>query len=76
MVNGKVDGFRILNLAPGSIYDKLGLKRNDVIKGVNGEPVDSPAKAVQLYNDLKTSSSISITIDRNGRPETLNYSIQ
>ncbi len=34
---------------------KLSLKRGDVIKSVNGEPVDSPAKAMELYNELEKS---------------------
>lgn len=73
---GEIDGFRLLDFQPGSIYEKLGLQRMDVIKGVNGDPVDSPAKAMELYNALKNSDKISISVERNGKSESLDYSIQ
>ncbi|HEX4923055.1 MAG TPA: type II secretion system protein GspC [Bdellovibrionales bacterium] len=72
---GRVDGFRILDIAPGSIFEKLGLQRQDVIKEVNGQMVDSPARALELYNELKSAGSIQISIDRNGRKENFNYTI-
>lgn len=72
---GRVDGFRILDIAPGSIFEKLGLQRQDVIKEVNGQPVDSPARALELYNELKTSGAINLSIDRNGKKEQFNYQI-
>lgn len=73
---GQVDGFRLLEIDEGSIFEKLGLKKMDVIKGVNGEPVNSPAKAMELYNELKSSNRIDIEIERNGRTEQLNYLIE
>lgn len=72
---GEIDGFTILDFQPGSIYEKLGLQRMDVLKNVNGQPVDSPAKAMELYNALKNSDKVSISIDRGGKSETLDYSI-
>jgi general secretion pathway protein C len=72
---GKINGYRLVNIAPNSIYEKLGLKRFDVIKGVNGEPVDSPAKAMELYNQLKSSNGLALQIERNGSDETLNFTI-
>lgn len=74
--DGGVDGFKIMDIQEGSIFEKLGLKRLDIIKGVNGEAVDSPAKAMELYNALKSSSSIDLDIERNGRVEKLNYRIE
>jgi general secretion pathway protein C len=72
---GEVDGFTILDYQPGSIFEKLGLQRMDILKNVNGQPVDSPAKAMELYNALKNSDKVSISIDRGGKTETLDYSI-
>ncbi len=72
---GRVDGFRFVAIQPNSIYEKLGFKPMDVIKSVNGEPVNSPTKAMELYNSLKSDSRISIMIERNGRDETFKYEI-
>lgn len=73
--NGQPNGFRIMDIQPGSIYERLGLKRGDVIKGVNGDAVDSPAKAMELYNQLRTSPRITLQIERNGRSEDMNYNV-
>lgn len=72
---GEIDGFTILDYQSGSIFEKLGLKRMDVLKMVNGEVVDSPAKAMELYNALKNSDKVSLTVDRDGRSEVMDYNI-
>jgi general secretion pathway protein C len=72
---GKVEGFRFVSIQPGSVYEKLGFKPMDVIKTVQGEPVNSPTKAMELYNALRTENQIKITINRNGRDESLNYNV-
>jgi general secretion pathway protein C len=72
---GKIDGFCMVDIMPGSIYEKIGLKVGDCIKGVNGETLDSPAKAMEMYQQLRTSNRIQIEIDRNGSKETLTYTI-
>ena len=74
---GQVEGFALVDIAPGSIYERLGLKRGDVIKSVNGEKIDSPAKAMEMYNALRGSaSSIGLGIERDGRDNNFNYNIQ
>lgn len=72
---GRVEGFRFVAIQPGSIYEKLGFKPMDVIKKVNNEDVNSPTKAMELYNALKSEGRIQLTIERNGRDEAFNYNI-
>lgn len=72
---GRVEGFRFVAIQPGSIFEKLGFKPMDVIKKVNNDDVNSPTKAMELYNALKTEGNIRLTVERNGRDETFNYNI-
>jgi general secretion pathway protein C len=72
---GAIDGYRLIDIAPGSVYEKLGLKKGDVIKGVNGETVDSATKALELYNQLKSSNRVNLDIERNGSKDNLQYDI-
>ena len=75
--NGQVEGFNLVDIMPGSIYEKLGLKKGDIIKSVNGEKVDSAGKAMDMYNALRSgSSSIQIGIGRGGNDQNLNFSIK
>lgn len=73
---GAINGFRILDIQPGSIFEQLGVQRMDVIKSVDGNPVDSPAKAMEMYNALKNSPKLTIQLERNGKVESKTYNIQ
>jgi len=75
-VTGEVIGYRIVDFQPNSIFSQLGIQRMDLIKGVNGETVDTPQKAMELFNMFKSSNKIEMTVDRGGRTETLQYNIQ
>ena len=72
---GAVEGFKFTAIQPGSVYEKLGFKVQDIIKSVNGEPVNSPTKAMELYNSLKGSNDVELEVERNGRNEKFNYNI-
>lgn len=74
--NGEIDGFTIHNIQPGSIFTKLGIMNGDTIKGVNGEAVDSPAKALEFWNTLKNADNVKITVERDGREAIKDYSIK
>lgn len=73
---GRIDGFRFVNIQAGSIYEKLGFKMGDVIKEVNGEAVNSPTKAMELYNALRTEARIRLTVERDGRVENFSYDVK
>lgn len=72
---GEVSGFKLIAIKEGSIYEKLGLKKDDILKGVNGESVDSPQKAMELYQALKNSDQIQLEVTRDGVTTTLNYNL-
>jgi general secretion pathway protein C len=73
---GEINGFRILDMQPGSIYEQLGLQRMDVIKGVNGEPLDSIQKAMEMYNTLKNGSQVKLQIERGGKTNDFTYNVK
>ena len=73
---GNIDGFRFTSIQPESIFEQLGFQVGDKIISVNGEPVSSPAQAMQMYNALKSSNSVAVGVERDGRQEEFNYSIK
>jgi general secretion pathway protein C len=73
---GKTVGFRLSEIVPGSIYEKIGLQNGDVVQRVNSQDVDDPAKFFQLYQGLKNERSITIDVMRGGQRQTLNYEIR
>jgi general secretion pathway protein C len=76
MEQGKTTGFRISEIMPGSIYEKIGLLNGDVVQRVNSQDVDEPGKFFQMYQGLKDEKHVSIDLLRNGQRQTLNYDIR
>jgi len=76
MLGGEPAGFRITEIAPGSLYARAGLKNGDVIESVNGIRIQSPEEAMAAYQRLKNAPHIEVRILRRGRPQTLHYDIQ
>ena len=74
--DGSPGGLSINNIKAGSIYAKMGLRNGDVVQGVGGNPITSPDDILSLYEELKSGSSVSIQIMRNGREYTLNYRLR
>jgi general secretion pathway protein C len=74
--NGMPDGYKLLQIVPGSIYDQLGLKNGDVVDLLNGEPINDPGKAFQMFSELKTTSHLEIGVKRNGVKQVINYDIR
>lgn len=73
---GQPDGFKLLSIKRGSLFDRLGLRNGDVIRQINGMPLDSPQKALELYGELESGQSISLGVLRRGKELTFNYELK
>lgn len=74
--SSELQGFKLVAIKSGSIYETLGLKRGDVLQGVNGEDLTSPQQGMELYQELKDASNIKLKVLRGGKPLDLNYDIK
>ena len=63
------DGLIVLD--PGRIASRLGLRRGDLLREVNGKPVDTIQDAISAISSIKSSGSI--TIIRSGRRVSLRF---
>jgi len=73
--NGRQVGFKVDRVQRGSIFAKLGMTNGDVIRFVNGQRIDSVQSAYQIYNILRDSTNVEITILRDTRPVVMRYLI-
>ena len=73
--NGKPNGFKLFSIKPGSIFAKIGLQNGDVIQKINGYEMNSPDKALEIYQKLKDATSVTIDMQRQGNNSTVNYNI-
>jgi general secretion pathway protein C len=69
--NGVAAGYKIFQIVPGSIYDKLGIQNGDVITGLNGDTINDPGKAFEMLNQLKSSNHLELQVKKDGK--VLNY---
>ncbi|HFU76632.1 MAG TPA: hypothetical protein ENK66_10350 [Arcobacter sp.] len=75
-IKGKIDGFKIGFIKKGSAFEKLGLKKGDIIKSVNNIKLKSYNDAFKLYNNIDKTTSLNILIQRDNQEMEINYEIQ
>lgn len=73
--NGKHEGFQFKAIDKGSLYEKLGIRNNDIIQAVNGEALNTMEKAMSLLKTVRTEREFTIKILRNNKSIVLNYYI-
>lgn len=71
-----IDGFKINGIKKDSAFEKLGLKKGDIIKKVNNIELKSYNDAFKLYNKMDKTQALQITILRNNQEMEINYEIQ
>ncbi len=69
------NGFKLFSIQPGSLYSAIGMENGDVIQRINGYEINSPEKALELYQKLRESSHMTIELERNGQPVRKEYNI-
>lgn len=75
IVDGQTSGFVVRMIRPGSLFSMLGIQVGDVLRDVNGVQLDTPEKALQIFQQLREAKQISIALERQGTPQTFTYEI-
>jgi general secretion pathway protein C len=68
---GVMQGFRVYPGRNRQQFAKLGLQPGDLVKAINGTPLDDPQRSTEIFNTLSTSDRALITIERNGQIQQL-----
>ncbi len=68
-------GFAVSNVKKGSVFDKMGLKKRDIIEKIDGKPIKSESDAFAYFNRLEQLNSLSLTIKRGKESKELKYEI-
>jgi len=75
-VNGKLSGFKINYVKKGSDFEKLGLKSGDLLMAINAEELNSYGTAMNFFKDIKNIENLTLTVERNGKTEEIDYEIK
>lgn len=71
--DGQPIGFKFAGLAPDSAVAKLGLKTGDVIRSINGQPLDSMQRVLGLAAALDRTPEVLVQVEREGQLLTHRY---
>jgi general secretion pathway protein C len=74
--NGVANGFKLFSIQPGSLYASIGVENGDVIQRINGYEINSPEKALEIYQKLGQASQLSIELERGGQLIKKDYTIR
>lgn len=70
-VNGEQQGYRVYPGRNRAQFAALGLRPGDLIKSIDGQSLTDPTQAMEIFQSLGTANQVSVTVERNGTPETL-----
>jgi general secretion pathway protein C len=79
MVPNAGGGFLVREIQPGSVYEKLGMRTGDVIRSINGQPINNMEEVMRLYQQLggiSQAGNVAVEVTRGGRTESLQYNIE
>ena len=74
--NGKTIGFKLVEIETGSLLENIGLRVGDLIVEINQVKLNSPEKALQIFQQVREANNISLGLIRNGKSETFEYSFE
>jgi general secretion pathway protein C len=73
--NGVANGFKLFSIQPGSLYSSIGVENGDVIQRINGYEINSPDRALELFQKLRETSHVVIETERGGQAVRKEYNI-
>jgi general secretion pathway protein C len=74
--DGVADGLAVSNIKPGSVFARMGLRNGDIVQGLNGRGIQTPDDVMEVYQRLKSGSSVTLQVMRNGEEKIINYQIR
>ncbi len=70
-VNGQQQGYRVYPGRDRQQFAALGLRPGDLIKDIDGQALNDPNQAMQIFQSLDSADQVSVTVERNGQPQVI-----
>ena len=65
-------GMKMTNIIYGTIWTRLGLRNNDILISVGGQPIKTASSIVRIRGKLRKSKTLKVKVKRGGANTTLN----
>lgn len=74
--NGTANGFKLYSIRPESVFAQLGFTNGDTVQSINGFAMDSAAKSLEIFTELRATTTLEVKLERAGKPLTFTYAIK
>ena len=74
--DGQIYGYEVRFIRHGSPMGKLGLKKGDIIKSINGEDIIDPSTPMSFLKKANSLENLTITILRQNQEKDLEYEVK
>jgi type II secretion system protein C len=71
----RVLGFKIAGVTNNSMFSKYGMQNNDIVRAVNGKPLDETFNPLLMMTDIVSSDVIRVELRRHNRDITLTFEL-
>lgn len=68
--------FQMTEVVPGSIYAHLNIQNGDIIKSINGEPIQDLNKLMTLFGNIKNLDNVQIGVVKDGQEQNMDFSFE
>lgn len=72
---GKIAGFKVTRIKPGTPFAQLGLQKGDIIINANNKALTSYAEALNIYKNIDKLQAVELIVLRNNQEKELIYEI-
>lgn len=69
-------GLQLKGIRPGSLLESLGMQNGDRFQSINGIDMTDPTQALQAYPTLLKANRLSVSIQRGGKPMSIEVNIK
>ena len=69
-------GFRLTALAPNGFLEHLGLRTGDIVRRIDGRPINSLDDAGKAYAWLRVTDNFTVEVTRDGQPVQLRFRVE
>ena len=73
--DGAPSGVRLTAIPVGSFWTSIGVRQNDVLVDVNGQPLTTPQRFIEIWEAFEAGGEVQLNILRRGRERVLTYQI-
>lgn len=65
--DGKILGIKAIFIPTNNFLYELGARSGDIIRRINGQPLDNMNKLMELWQNIQTLNKITVEIERGGK---------